>query len=183
MFITRGKSIGIRLAFVIILMMEVVGNLPVLAASSIGFGWAKRIGGTGDNFGVSIVPDGDENLYFAGSFTGTVDFDPNAGTHNLTSAGSYDISVSKLESDGNFIWAFRLGGIADDKGQGLITDGMGAIYVTGGFSDTVDFDPGAGTYTLSADLFISKLDTMEILSGSNTCRAQVSSMDLVLSSM
>jgi hypothetical protein len=41
--------------------------------------------------------DGPGNVYFTGEFSGTVDFDPGAGTSNLTCAGFFnDVFVCKL---------------------------------------------------------------------------------------
>ncbi|RPI86649.1 MAG: hypothetical protein EHM40_23555, partial [Chloroflexi bacterium] len=101
------------------------------------------------------------NLYITGDFSGTVDFDPGPGISNLTSAGFGDIFISKLDGDGNFIWATNLGGISSDLADGIALDNSGNLYLSGFFSDTVDFDPGAGTSTLtsggSGDPFILKL--------------------------
>ncbi len=127
------------------------------------FQWAKQIGGTSSDAGSSIVADGSGNVYTTGSFQGTVDFDPGAGVFNLTShAGSSDIFISKLDATGNFIWAKNLGGNSSDYGRSIAIDASGNVYTTGGFQATADFDPGVGTYSLSAigpaDVFISKLD-------------------------
>ncbi|MBK7669533.1 MAG: SBBP repeat-containing protein [Sphingobacteriaceae bacterium] len=66
--------------------------------------WAKKLGGTGDEFGKTIAVDASGNVYTAGFFTGTTDFDPGAGISNLTSSGGFDIFVSKLDASGNFAW-------------------------------------------------------------------------------
>jgi hypothetical protein len=50
------------------------------------------------------------NVYTTGYFQGTVDFDPGAGTVNLSSAGSDDIFVQKLDASGNLVWARGMGG-------------------------------------------------------------------------
>ena len=60
------------------------------------FVWAKNITGASGAVGYSIVLDAANNVYAAGAFAGTADFDPGAGTANLTSAGSGDIFVLKL---------------------------------------------------------------------------------------
>jgi hypothetical protein len=46
--------------------------------------------------GMSLALDSFRNVYFAGHFQGTIDFDPGLGTFNLTSVGSGDIFVTKL---------------------------------------------------------------------------------------
>ncbi|WP_353718710.1 hypothetical protein [Dyadobacter sp. 676] len=75
------------------------------------FIWAKRVGGTGDDRGYGIIADDAGNTYISGLFIGTVDFNPNAGVNNLvSSAGSLDPYVLKLDPNGNYLWAQRMGG-------------------------------------------------------------------------
>jgi hypothetical protein len=118
------------------------------------------MGGTNWDQGFSIAVDGSGNVYTTGYFQETVDFDPGAGTSNLTSAGSWDIFISKLDAAGNFDWAINMGGTGLDNGNSIAVDGSGNVYTTGWFEFTVDFDPGAGTSNLTSsgqDIFISKL--------------------------
>src|SRR3990170_2655498 len=65
-------------------------------------------------------------------------------------------------ADGDLVWARQLGGIGSDDGFGVAVDGSGAVYVTGRFNGTADFDPGGGTLNLTsagaADVFVWKLD-------------------------
>jgi hypothetical protein len=125
--------------------------------------WAKQLGGTSTDVALSISVDSSGNVYTTGPFQGTADFDPGAGTANLTSAGGDDSFISKLDSSGNYVWAKQLGGIGNDVGYGISVDSSGNVYITGTFNDTADFDPGAGTANLtsvgSQDSFISKLDS------------------------
>ncbi len=130
--------------------------------------WAKKMGGSGSDIGMNIAVDTNGNVYTAGYFNGTADFDPGAGTANLTSAGSRDLFISKLDSTGVFSWVKQVGG-SDGNDQPAIGNSLfidntsGAIYLTGSFIGTVDFDPGAGTANLisggSTDTFILKLDS------------------------
>jgi hypothetical protein len=126
------------------------------------FVWAKSVGGTYDDHGKSVI-DGSGNIYTTGYFYGTVDFDPSAGVTYLTSSGMNDVSVFKLDASGNFIWAKPVGGVNDDLAYDIVVDPAGNVYSTGSYDGTVDFDPGAGTYNLTAvpggsDIFIFKLD-------------------------
>ena len=140
-----------------IILFAFAGNL---CAQSCNF--AGQFGGTSNDYGNSIAVDASGNIYTTGYFAGTVDFDPSAGTYNLTSAGGNDIFISKLDASGNFVWAKQLGGTNDEKGNSIVVDASGNIYTTGNFAGTVDFDPGAGTFGLAStgnyDIFISKLD-------------------------
>ena len=119
--------------------------------------------------GISLYSTG--NVYLTGWFQGTVDFDPGIGITNLTSSGgSYDVYVSKLDSNGDFVWAKAMGGISEDIGQAVTVDSLGNVYTTGWFIGTADFDPGLNNFPLvstgnASDIFISKLTAAATLSG------------------
>lgn len=131
-------------------------------AQNFDLAWAKGIGGSGTDQTTAITLDAAGNLYTTGTFSGTVDFNPGAGTYNLTSAGSGDIFICKLDALGNFIWANQMGGSSFDVAKAIALDLSGNIYTTGRFQSTADFDPGAGSYNLTSfgliDIFVSKLD-------------------------
>ena len=126
------------------------------------FIWAKAVGSTNIENGYSIAVDPSGNVYTTGYFQGTLDFDPGAGIFNITSAGNYDAFIQKLDASGNFLWAKAVGSTLDDRGYSMTVDASGNVYATGVFSDTVDFDPGAGTFNLTSagvyDVFVQKLD-------------------------
>lgn len=135
-----------------------------LFSQNINYEWAKGIGGSSFEEGNSVTFDATGNVYTTGRFYNTVDFNPGLGTNNLTSTGSSDIFISKLDASGNFVWAKKIGGTGADKANSLHTDAAGNIYITGFFSSTVDFDPGIGTSNLtstgSSDIFILKLNAL-----------------------
>jgi hypothetical protein len=131
--------------------------------------WIKTIGGpTAYTYteGKSISIDNTGNLYIAGMFTSTVDFDPGSSVFYLTSAGFFsleDVFVLKLNSSGDMIWVKSFEGAKVDFAFSLALDDYGAILVTGMFQDTVDFDPGPLQFRINAilntDIFVTKLDT------------------------
>jgi len=126
------------------------------------FVWGRTIWGDGMlNVNYSVV-DLTGNIYMAGTFTGSADFDPGPDNTTLTSAGDSDVFISKFNSSGNLVWVEQVGGPGVDKATFITQDATGNIYVTGSFSGTVDFDPGAGTAPLSAlagsDAFVAKYD-------------------------
>lgn len=132
-------------------------------AANVYYNYAKGIGSTGADRAMSVFLDSSSNIYITGSFSDTVDFDPGAGTANLTSAGSTDIFILKLDSTGAFGWVKQIGGTGADDGNAITTDSSGNVYVGGRFYSTIDFDPGAGTTNLTAgsagDAFVLKLDS------------------------
>jgi hypothetical protein len=127
------------------------------------FVWAKQLGGSSNDYGYSIAIDGSQNVYTSGGFQGTSDFDPSAAIFNLTSTGNYDIYVSKLDINGNFVWAKNMGSTAQDIALCITVDGPGNVLTSGYFEGVADFDPSAVTYTLSSvnarDIFVSKLSS------------------------
>jgi Secretion system C-terminal sorting domain/Beta-propeller repeat len=137
------------------------------------FVWAKKMGAVTPDVGQSIAVDGLGNVYTTGYFFGTVDFNPDPDpmqTYPLTSNGSYDIFISKLDPSGNFVWAESMGGVNGiDQGNSIALDGSGNVYVTGVFSGMVDFDSDPikttelNSVTGSTDAFVLKLNDLTVL--------------------
>lgn len=142
-----------------------VGNADIFVwklDASGSFSWAKGIGGYDDDAGLSIALDPSNNVFTTGIFADVVDFDPGSGTSNLTSAGYWDIFISKLNSSGAYDWAASVGDYDDDAGLAIALEKSNSVYTTGAFiSQKVDFDPGSGTDYLSnvgdKDIFVLKL--------------------------
>ena len=126
--------------------------------------WAKAIGGTSLDFSNSINIDQNNAIVLTGCFNGTVDFNLGSGVYNLTSAGSADAWVLKLNMNGGFIWAKQLGSNLTEFANSLTTDLNNNVLVTGYFTGISDFDPGTATYNLTSngggDVFILKLNSL-----------------------
>ena len=125
--------------------------------------WIAQMGGTGDDQGNAIAVDSLGNVYTTGSFYGNADFNPDpVNAETLTAAGASDIFVSKLDSNGHYVWARHFGSNGVEDGYGIAVDKSGNVYTTGFFSNTVDFDPGPVSAPLTSsggyDIFISKLN-------------------------
>ncbi|HNR19176.1 MAG TPA: SBBP repeat-containing protein [Bacteroidia bacterium] len=127
------------------------------------FVWVKQLGGSNYEAGLDIITDAVNDIYIIGSFLDTIDVDPSTLVYSLYSKGNYDVYIAKLDNNGNLIWAKSWGGSGIDFGFSLDNDGVGNIYTTGGFSDTVDFDSGSGIPPLIASsnrsTFISKINS------------------------
>ena len=127
------------------------------------FIWGRTFGGADDDHGNSVAFDPNGNVYIAGRFSGTVDLDPGAGVDEHTSEGGTDIFLSRLDPDGNFLWACTWGGSTSDHSREVTVDSDGNAYIAGRFSGTVDFDPGSGVNEHTSDdefdAFLSKFDS------------------------
>ena len=91
--------------------------------------------------------DGEGNVYLIGTFVDSMDFDPGPDVFLMTAQGEQDAFVTKLDPNGNFIWAKSFSGTEDSFGHvvsanGISIDQSNNIYITGGFTYNVDFDPG-----------------------------------------
>ncbi|MEX0813380.1 MAG: T9SS type A sorting domain-containing protein [Chitinophagales bacterium] len=134
-----------------------------------GFKWIKSIGGNETEGINSIEEDMDGYIYATGDFRGQVDFDSGLDTFNVTSSISGgDLYVLKLDPNGDFQWVQTIGDDANGafaNGNSICVDSFGYVYVTGIFSDTIDFNPDVGHFFLNSysyfypDFFILKLDS------------------------
>jgi subtilisin-like proprotein convertase family protein len=129
--------------------------------------WVQHIGDPGGSsygtMGNSVALSGSGDVYSAGSFSDTVDFDPDPSTeHYLTGAGGRDAFLWRLSPDGNLKSAQSFGGPYDDFAYAVAVDETGNTCLNGWFNDTADFDPSDGTFELTSaggsDVFVVKLN-------------------------
>jgi hypothetical protein len=127
----------------------------------LGHGWARTWGEPDRDDANSVATDNQGHVYVAGSFSGTLDFDPGPGISEFKSNGHLDPFISKFDNDGNFVWARTWGGITDDRAKSVAVDMQGNVYVAGEYFWDVDFDPGPGENIHHADIqeaYLSKFD-------------------------
>lgn len=148
-------------------------------SSSGAFLWVKTIGGTGLDSPGYIQLDSLGNIFITGSFQNTVDFNPGTSTANLTSAGSGDIFLLKLDNSGNYIFAKRFGGTGTDIGTILKSDMNGNIYLCGTFySPTISFSGHTISFLGNYDSFLVKLDPLGTATWAVAYYAQTNDMVL-----
>ena len=117
--------------------------------------WATQAGGISSNYGYAIAIDDNGNSYVTGLFGGTITF----GSYSLTSSGNWDIFIAKIDSNGNWLWATKAGGVSNDGGYVITIDDNGNSYVTGWFySYLATFGPYSLTSSGSSDIFVAKMD-------------------------
>ena len=90
----------------------------------------------------SLHKDDDGSLLIGGGFDLTVDFDPGAGEQFVSSEGSRDAYLVKLNENGQFNWVCTWGSVDHDCLYGILTDTDNSVYACGFFQNTIDFDPG-----------------------------------------
>jgi hypothetical protein len=127
------------------------------------FIWAKKVDGPVSSITVtSIASDVQNNIYFTGDFAGTIDFDPNAATNNVSSnINIQDVFILKLNESGNFDIVTTFGGNDFDGANSIFLDSNKYIYTTGAFYGTTDLNPDTTNLSFVSngynDAFIQKL--------------------------
>jgi gliding motility-associated-like protein len=124
--------------------------------------WLQEAGSNGQDEGYDISIDASGNTYVTGYFTGTAQF----GNQSifLTSSGTTDIFLAKINSQGEYLWAVKAGGTGTDRGLSVKTDAAGNSYLTGYYQGAAVF--GSSTITSvgsSQDIFLAKYNTSGVL--------------------
>jgi hypothetical protein len=126
--------------------------------------YAFHIPGLAADAQTHVVADSLGNTYVTGTYSGTIDLDPNpANALSLTARGGTDIFVAKYGATGQLLWAKSTNGAANESAADIAIDGIGNVFVAGTFAGAVDFNPSpTGTATPSAasggSAFLWKLD-------------------------
>jgi gliding motility-associated-like protein len=116
------------------------------------FKWVKVIGGDEQDTGHDVAIDSDNNVYTIGVYGPTVDFDPGADTHMVTSPHYGPSGVIKLSPGGDFVYAALFQSISWGTSlfRRMVVDPAHNIYVAGYISGINDFDPGPAVFPLSS---------------------------------
>jgi hypothetical protein len=100
-----------------------------------------------------MAVDGDANVYLAGEFIATIDFNTGTGVNNITwLGGTFDMFIASYNDSGYLNYVQHT---ATDKTEGcraIALDAANNIFVCGIFNDTTDFDPGPGIAELYPEL-------------------------------
>ena len=112
--------------------------------------WVKAFGGLGADQATAVAIDASGAIYAAGSFSFLVDFDPGPSTVNLSSSGQEDAFLLKLDRDGNFTWARKIGGPLADRATAIGIDSAGMLHLGGVFAGRADMDPGPAQQWLTS---------------------------------
>lgn len=126
------------------------------------YGWTKTWGSSSAEHAGDVEFDNLGNMYVVGEFQKTVDFNTSlSATDNATSSGSLDVFLTKYDTDGNYAWTKTFGGTSYDYAIQIDFDSDNNVYITGGFTKTVDFDPsveGTDNHTANNVLYSNVYD-------------------------
>ena len=121
--------------------------------------YATYLGGTAEDDGYGIGFDSSGNAYVTGQ-TASTNFPTVGGVAPNSSAGSFDVFVTKIKADGSsLLYSTYVGGSGADSGNALAVDALGDVFVAGGTSSsnfpttTGAFQTGIGGGSLDAFVF------------------------------
>lgn len=114
--------------------------------------WAKRAGGSGDDYGLGVAYFNDGNIGITGYFERIALFSGN----ELISAGKSDMYIATYTGDGDLIWIKQGGSSGNDYGGDIAIDIEGNVNVTGAFVDTASFDAISIISKGEQDMFVAQ---------------------------
>ncbi|WP_437757085.1 hypothetical protein [Sorangium sp. So ce1389] len=129
--------------------------------------WSKRFGDAALQRAYGVAVDGSGDVVVSGTFQGSVDF----GGGPLVSSGGFgplepssvtwggNAFVTKLNPEGELLWARRLGQDGPQTALDIATTVGGDIAITGLMYGDVDFGTGLMKCTYG-DAFVAKIDAM-----------------------
>jgi FlgD Ig-like domain len=118
--------------------------------------WSKAFhasAGIGELGGIGVDPLGQPVLF--GDFGGSVNF----GGGLLTTVGSSNLFLVKLDTDGNHLWSRRFGETGDQGSQALAIDPSGRICITGEMDGNLNFGGGVLTPVAAPDIFLAMFNS------------------------
>jgi hypothetical protein len=117
--------------------------------------WIKAFGGAKSSvYAKAVRVHTDGSVYLAAEIKKTVDF----GGGPLTSAGSSDIALVKLDAGGGHLWSKSFGAEFEDRASRIALDTSGAMVVVGDFIKPIDFGGGKLVSRGDVEAFVAKFD-------------------------
>ncbi|MDC3979945.1 hypothetical protein [Polyangium jinanense] len=117
--------------------------------------WSKRFGDAAIQEATAVAIDPAGSIYVGGAIRGTTDF---GDGQVLTSAGSDDAFVAKLDAQGNLAWAKRFGDANAQRIKRIVITPSGRIVLGGTSSGTINFGGSDLVSAGSSDIYVAELD-------------------------
>ena len=137
------------------------GYVLALDAAALNYVDVKLIGGT-DIHPKQIGFDSNSNMIVSGYYTGDMLIEQSSGDITISSNGGSDAFIVYYTLAGDATTAYSIGGAGFDVLHGMHIGANNAVYLSGQYEGTVDFNPGSGVNeSLSlggADGFLLKLN-------------------------
>ncbi len=162
MLIRTGLTLAVLTAAFMPLIINYLNPSNAAATSQLAYNYTKTFNtSNGLAQGSAVATDSSGDVFVVGYFSGTVIFNPADVTTSVTSAND-SAFVTKFNSNGSYVWTRTFdtsSGTA--QASGVSINSSGDIFVTGGFSGTVVFNPSDNTTSVTSnnsDSFITEFN-------------------------
>ncbi len=118
------------------------------------YAWATKAGGRGTDYAYDVSALADGSSIITGRFRGTATF----GTTRLRSPGSVSMFTAKINANGTYAWAIRVGGPGNTGAGDVSALADGSSIITGSFMGTATFGATTLTSAGGGDAFTAKLN-------------------------
>lgn len=126
--------------------------------------WARNFGGRQQDQGITMAIDQQDNIYIAGTFQESIDFNLFLPGVKITAQAFNDIFIAKLNSDGNLLWVKALNGSLDDIAKSIALDSENNILLCGYFQGTITPEINSSQFNYQSkggdDVLILKMDSL-----------------------
>jgi hypothetical protein len=116
--------------------------------------WSVAFPGDGSDRGIGAAFDASGDVYVTGSFGGLTSFGVGAPAVPFNLLDGF---LVKISSAGVPLWVKTFGEMDDDQGIAVTTSPAGHVFVTGNFSEVVDFGGGEIKDDGGTDVFLAEL--------------------------
>ncbi len=129
----------------------------ILPAGSVD--WARRYGGTSDDYPVSFVLDAQDRIFLSGLYNGTGNLGSGDFPAFMGTSGRLDASIASFAANGDPRWSYAITSTQEDfAGPGLALDASGNLFVPGAFLGTTSIAGSSYTSAGSWDAFFARYD-------------------------
>lgn len=112
--------------------------------------WVKQLQGTSTDRINGIAITSDNEIYIVGEFRNKLYYN----NDSLVSEGRLDVFVAKLDSSGQFVWAFSAGASQDDSAHDVDILSNGNVVLTGYFQQQLPWGADTLQTNTSRDVFV-----------------------------
>ncbi len=121
--------------------------------------WGRSAGGANYDYSKNLSVDAAGNVYTLGTFTSaTFLFGTDTSINNTSASAQADIFLAKYNTNGNFLWTQKIGGLGADWARGIAVGLAADVYFTGDF-DSAPLLFGTTSLTTSGmkDIFVADI--------------------------
>ncbi len=125
--------------------------------------WDLHLAGSDYERVAGVAVDSLGNMIVCGHFSAALDL----GAGEVTTAGSYDIFLIKLDPAGSHVWSHRFGDSQWQTCRGVAVDSEDSVIIAAELYGSTDFGKGILTSVAAGDVVVAKFDDAGLIQWAN----------------